>query len=273
MGGQLNVYHSHSDLSSSKTSISRMSAAAVRATTAPKMPSSPVSSKRQLRFEAVSAFFIRSLRNILRVVVVAYWVLKLFVLYAIRRLIVADLSIPPAPLKKWTVDDMLAARQRMTGASCLDASSTAAAGTRSAPATCAPSQPSTGSVDSAPNLPAAPDFSAMRRASARDEKLARLLLRVRPAVPKGSLVEVSAGTPDVMRILKVAELPVRRDLVDASWKHIVVTPPTAGLPSSTLASLDAVCREFNFDGIADAVHILRGGPLSNTCPPRVHPAT
>ena len=233
------------------------------------MLSSQAPSKRQRRLEAVSAFFIRSLSTILRVVVVAYLALKLFVLYAIRRLIVADLCTPPpAPLKKWTVDDMLAARQRLTGASFLDASSTAAAGTRSAPATCAPSQPSTGSVDSAPNLPAATDFSTMRReASARDEKLARLLLRVRPAVPKGSLVEVSAGTPDVMRILKVAELPVRRDLVDASWKHIVVTPPTAGLPSSTLASLDAVCREFNFDGIADAVHILRGGPLSNMCPP------
>lgn len=258
MGGGVTQLHTHKILIPFVTPISRMAVTAAR--TARIMP--PKKNRPQSSLRAVSAFFIRSLSNVLRLVITACWVLTLFVLYAFRRCIAGDLSTPPAPRKKWTVDDMLAARQHLTGASCIDASSTVAAGAPSAPTTSVTSQPSTGSVGLATHLTEATDFSAMRReASVRDAKLARLLVRVHPAVPNGSFVEVSAGTTDILRILKVAELPVRRELHDASWKHIVVTPPTTGLPSSTLASLDAVCREFDFDGIADALHILRGGPL------------
>lgn len=248
------------------TSILHEMAIAVRTTPVVKPSLLQISSTRQAsRLEAVSTFILRLFWNVLRVFVVAYFVLKLFIVYVVRRLVTADLSLPPAPRKKWIVDEVIAARQRSTTrrARSINACS-AAAGTGCESSRHALSEPSAGNVESAPHSAAATDFSVMcREASVRDAQLAALLQHVRSIAPKGSLVEVSAGVPDLMRILRLAELSVRRDVLLASWKHIIFTPPSVGLPSSTIASLDAVCREFDFDGIPDAVHVLCGGPLSH----------
>jgi hypothetical protein len=98
-------------------------------------------------------------------------------------------------------------------------------------------------------------------ASVRDGQLAVLVEHIRLLFPRGSLIEVSADMPDLIRIMKLELEPDRRDVLLAVWKHVTITPPSANVPSSTLARVDAVCREFGFDGIADAVHVLRGGPL------------
>jgi len=158
------------------------------------------------------------------------------------------LPLPLPPRKKWTADQVIAARERLTTRQSEPLARLASA--RLEPL-------------AAPQSAAADvDFEVMcREASVRDGQLAVLVEHVRSIVPRGSFIEVRADMSDLLRIMKLVELPDRRDVLLAVWKHVLITPPSENLPSSTLARVDAICREFGFDGITDAVHVLQGGPL------------